>query len=157
MRSRLVAFSTLSSLLLTTAGCAENQQAKDLLEQLQDDDYRATYARAPGWPDALMPSAGGPHGSHVDIYVNDILAEAIESGDQLTAWPDGSLIVKDGWNNAEGTDLKYVAAMEKRGDDWFWAEYDDADKVEFAGYNLKTCTNCHDAGDDQVLAFGFVE
>lgn len=141
-------------LALLLPACASNE-AEDLLTQIQDDDYRETYRRAPGWPDPLLPADGGPHGSFIDIYVNDTMAEAIDSGDSLDAWPEGSLIVKDGFSDEGGEMLRFVTLMEKRGGgNWFWAEYDANLEVDFAGVNESVCTNCHADGEDQVLAFG---
>lgn len=134
--------------------CAASE-AEDLLEQLRDDDYRETYRRAPGWEEPLMPSDGGPHGVVVDIYVDDTVAEALDSGESLDAWPEGSLIVKDGWEDESGDELRFVLLMEKRDrGDWFWAEYDANLVVEYAGLNESVCTSCHESGDDFVLAFG---
>ncbi len=148
---RFIAF---TCILLMTTACGR-QQAKELLAQIEGDDYRNTYERAPEWPDPLMPSAGGPHGDWVDIYVNDVITEAIASGESLSEWPEGSLIVKDGWNDEEGTDLKYIALMEKRdGGEWFWAEYHPDGRVFVSGLDRKACSDCHSSGEDQVLAFG---
>ncbi len=135
---------------LLTLGCAR-RDARELLDQIREDDYRG-WTRAPGWEAPRSPARGGPHGKFIDIYVNDVLADATEES-QLAAWPDGALIVKDGWNDDAGNDLQYIVVMEKRGDDWFWAEYDDDDKVKYAGTAIRTCTSCHERGDDYVLAF----
>jgi hypothetical protein len=112
------------------------------------------WARAPG--DFAMPLApsSGPHGSFVDIYINDVVEQALlaEPG-TLEAWPVGSIIVKDGWEDAEGT-LRFVALMEKTDDGWYWEEYAD-DNLEsplYAG-SPGVCVNCHGAGNDSVRAF----
>lgn len=136
-------------------GACGRGEAEDLYEQIQSDDYRDNYTRAPGWPDPRLPADGGPHGSFIDLYVNDVMADAIDSGDSLSAWPEGSLIVKDGWNDADGDDLKFITLMEKRsGSSWFWAEYEPDGSVAFAGLDESVCTNCHASGEDSVLAFG---
>ncbi len=139
--------------LLFCSACGRGE-ARDLLEQIQDDDYRETYRRAPGWEDPLLPADGGPHGAFIDIYVNDVVEDAIDSGESLSAWPAGSLIVKDGYNDEDGSDLKFVVLMERRdGDSWFWAEYRPDGSVVFAGVDESTCTSCHAGGEDSVLAF----
>lgn len=144
---------SLVAALSTAAGCSRGQ-AEELLEQVRDDDYRSNYARAPGWPDPQQPGFG-PHGGFVDIYVNEVVSEAIEAGEPLGAWPEGSIIVKDGWEDADAEALRYVAIMEKRGGgEWFWAEYEEDDSVAYAGLDLSTCTGCHSSGEDQVRAFG---
>jgi hypothetical protein len=156
MRANLLSLALPALLLGLLPACGNKREAEALLVQIQDEDYRSTYARAPGWMEPLLPAQGGPHGDFIDLYINDVMVEAIESGETLTEWPDGSIIVKDAWRDAEGTSLRFIALMEKRGSDsWFWAEYDDSDKVEIAGCDKKVCVDCHESGDDQVRAFGF--
>ncbi|MEZ4381888.1 MAG: hypothetical protein R3A79_11085 [Nannocystaceae bacterium] len=116
------------------------------------DDYRA-WARAPGeYLTPLAPSSG-PHGAFVDIYVNDVVAQALlaEPG-TLAAWPVGSIIVKDGWED-EGETLRFIALMEKTADGWYWEEYiDDFQAPAYKGAP-EVCTGCHAAGSDSVRAF----
>lgn len=141
-------------LLAPLFACGANSEANDLLDQIQADDYRSTYARAPGWENPRQPADGGPHGSFIDIYVNDVVVDALEAGGPLEAWPEGSLIVKDGFSDAEGQNLRFVTLMEKRsGGDWFWAEFNSDLEIDFAGLNEGVCVSCHDAGADGVLAF----
>lgn len=147
MRSHLA----LVALLVVGCGRAE---AEELLEQLRDDDYQNTYARAPGWEEPLLPSTGGPHGDFVDIYINDVLVDVLAAGEEISSWPSGSLIVKDAFRDEAGESLKQIALMEKQGGDWFWAEYVDGDP-KYSGKNISICTKCHSSGDDLVLAFGF--
>jgi hypothetical protein len=63
----------------------------------------------------------------------------------------GSLIVKDGFSGGE---LDLIAAMDKRDDGWFWAEWTDTtgESAEFSG-KPEVCTDCHSAGADFVRAF----
>jgi hypothetical protein len=135
--------------LLVCAGCRNQDEdgAIALWESFQDADYHS-WARAPGFP-GLTPSTAS-HGDAVEIFVNDVIAEALTAGEPLTRWPDGALIVKDGFRDGEP---HIVAAMEKRGDEWFWAEYEPDGEVLFSG-SPGVCTRCHDAGDDYVRAFG---
>jgi hypothetical protein len=131
------------------AGCGDNQDpagARALWRRIQADDYRA-WQRAPGYETRRSSSAA--HGNRVDIYVNDTVAEALAAGEQLDAWPEGSLIVKDGYDDS---DLELTAAMEKRAEGWFWAEYDDEGDAIYSG-KPELCTDCHESGDDGVRAF----
>ncbi len=139
----------LSALL---AACQQPQIGSDFLDDLREQGYRE-FARAPGWETPRAPAQGGPHGPFVDIYMNDTVEEVFAAGDPLDAWPDGSLIVKDGWNDENGDSLKFVAAMEKRDDKWFWAEYRGNDEVVAEGIEHSTCAGCHSAGSDSVRAF----
>lgn len=143
----------LALVALLPAACADRNEADALRQQLLDDDYRTTYARAPGWPDPRQPSQGGPHGSFVDIYVNDVVEDALLVGEALEAWPEGSIVVKDGWDSATGGELRYLAFMERRADGWFWGEYRGNGRVVAAGLNDRRCADCHAAGADSVRAF----
>jgi hypothetical protein len=141
----------LVTLLLTA--CAAGNEADELRQQILDDDYRNAYARAPGWLDPRQPSQGGPHGGFIDIYVNDVVQDALASNEALDTWPEGSLIVKDGWDAASEGELRYFAFMERRDDGWFWGEYRGNGRRVAAGLDDPQCADCHAAGQDSVRAF----
>jgi len=136
--------------LAGAVGCGDNQDdagARDLLARVRSEGYR-DWSRAPGWEDARRPTRA-PHADAVDIYVNDTLLVAYESGEPLAEWPLGSIVVKDGWS---GSDLELVAIMEKRGDGWYWAEYDADGAPSYSG-RPELCIDCHRAGSDYIRAF----
>lgn len=139
-----------AGLVVFVVGCRNQDEAGAiaLWEDFQAADYRS-WERAPGFP-GLTPSTAS-HGDAVEIFINDTLVEALASGEKLTVWPEGSLIVKDGFKNGEPW---VVAAMERREGGWFWAEYEPDGEVLFSG-DPGVCTRCHDAGADYVRAFGF--
>ena len=131
------------------AGCGDNQDdagARRLLARVRADDYRS-WERAPGWPTRRATSA--PHGERVDIYVNDIISEALVVAEPLTRWPKDSIVVKDGW---DGSELEIIAIMEKRDDGWYWAEFDSDGDPDYSGHP-DTCIDCHRDGSDYVRAF----
>ena len=131
-------------------GCGDNQQptaARELYGRIQEEDYRS-WRRAPGYETRRQTNA--PHAESVDIYVNEVVAAALDAGQPLDAWPAGSLIVKDGFDDDD--ELELVAVMEKRDDGWFWAEYFGGDDAKFSG-KPEVCLDCHDSGDDFVRAF----
>ena len=133
--------------IVCAAGCGDDQapeEAAALLTRIRADDYRA-WARAPGYE--TRRSSSSPHCEEVDIYIDPTIAGAL-TAESLEEWPLGSLIVKDGF---DGNDLELIAVMEKREDGWFWAEYFDGES-KFSG-NPDVCLDCHDAGNDYVLAF----
>jgi len=135
-------------MLASVAAACRNQDeagAEALWAELQDADYRG-WARAPGFP-GLEPSATA-HGDQVEIFINDTVVEAL-TRTGLKTWPEGSLIVKDGFKAGKPY---IVAAMERREDGWFWAEWDPNGKVLFSG-EPRVCTKCHASGDDAVRAF----
>jgi hypothetical protein len=142
----LVAGALLGALL---GGCGDNQDdagARRLLARVREDHYRS-WERAPGWPSRRATSA--PHGETVDIYVNDVISEALVVADPLTRWPKDSIIVKDGW---DGSDLEIIAIMEKRSDGWYWAEFDDDGDPDYSGHP-DVCIDCHRDGSDYVRSF----
>jgi hypothetical protein len=131
------------------AGCNEDDDpvgARALWEKIHAEGYRS-FRRAPGY-DSRKP-ARAPHGKEVEIYVNKTIADVLDGGMALAAWPEGALIVKDGW---DGDRLHIVAAMEKRPGGWFWVEWDGGGGSKYSG-KPDTCTGCHSAGADFVRAF----
>ena len=107
----------------------------------------------------MVLSEDGTHGDYVSIWMNDTAAAAINSGGGGDL-PEGSIIVKEGYNDVSGggvgDELKGVTAMLKEegwGDDgWFWAKFD-TDRgggVLLAGA-VAACANCHAGGQDAVL------
>jgi hypothetical protein len=131
------------------AGCGDNQDdagARRLLARVRADDYRS-WERAPGWPSRR--ASNGPHADTVDIYVNDVISEALVVGEPLPRWPKDSVVVKDGW---DGSELEIIAIMEKRSDGWYWAEFDNEGDPAYSGHP-DVCIDCHRDGSDYVRAF----
>jgi len=125
--------------LVLLGGCRENtepERAKALWEEVTAAGYRG-WARPANYP-TRTPSHT-LHGAKVDIFVNAPLAAAEDSTVKLSAWPDGSIIVKDSYSP---NDLSLTAVMKKEAGVWFWAEYDKDGEVLFSG-QPKICTNCH--------------
>jgi hypothetical protein len=141
------------SIAAAVAGCGDDQDpqgAEALWERIHAEDYRS-WSRAPGYESRRQSSA--PHGNEVDIYVNATMDDALGAGAPLASWPDGSLIVKDGF---DGSDLELVAAMEKRGSEWYWVEWDGEGSSSYSG-KPDVCIDCHASGGDYVRAFGLPE
>ena len=131
------------------SACGDNQDeagARDLLGDIHAQGYRG-WERAPGWP--ARHASDGPHGGEVDIYVNEVVADALAAGEPLGTLPLGSVIAKDGW---DGSELEHIAVMQKRSDGWFWAEYDGDGEPSYSGHP-DVCTDCHRRGGDFVLSF----
>jgi hypothetical protein len=141
----------LSALLaiVSLVACGDNQDdkgARDLLARVRADQYR-TWDRAPGFEQ--RKSSNAPHSDAVDIYVNDVVAEVLALREHDGTWPEGALIVKDGF---AGSELELIAIMEKRGDGWYWAEYDSDGDPDYSGHP-DICLDCHKSGSDFVRAF----
>ena len=138
-------------LLAATAlvGCGDNQDP-DGADSFWSAIHAAKYtdfAHAPGYETKQPTSA--PHDDEVLIYVNDIVTSALNGGKPLTAWPDGSLIVKDAHESGAVT---VVAAMEKRSGAWYWAEWSADGAAKYSG-KPALCVDCHESGGDFVRAF----
>ena len=149
MRSTLV---ILCGALLGTTACRQNDEpaaAEELLADVQAADYQ-NWTRAPNYPSRQVTNA--PHSDEVEIFVNDVVSEALASDPAPTEWPLGSIIAKDGYTSSGQLDI--IALMEKRDDGWFWAEYAADGEVLYSGVPA-ICTDCHESGDDFVRAFGF--
>ena len=145
MKRTLLALGTATAL----AGCGDNQDpagADAFWSAIHAAEY-TSFAHAPGY--ATRQPTNAPHGDEVLIYVNETVAAALSGGKPLTTWPEGSLIVKDGYDEGEVT---VVAAMEKRADGWYWAEWEADGTAKYSG-NPDTCTGCHESGGDFVRAF----
>src|SRR4051812_41142579 len=131
------------------AGCGDNQDptgAAELWTRIHDAGYQS-WTHAPGY--ATRQPAHSPHGDEVIIYLDPTIAAALAQSSPLEAWPEGSLIVKDGYS---GADVSVVAAMEKRKSGWYWAEWSSEGNARYSG-EPETCTSCHQSGSDFVRAF----
>jgi len=133
-------------LSLGACGNEDPAGADALWDEIHAADY-TSWDRAPGYPERAPSSV---HGREMDLFVNDVVAAAIAAGTPIDAWPDGSVIVKDGYDMGA---LTLVAVMAKRDNEWFWAEYQETGEAEHSG-TPRVCLKCHDAGEDYVRAFG---
>ncbi|MEO7328760.1 MAG: hypothetical protein ABI193_09300 [Minicystis sp.] len=139
----------LLALALPLAACGDNQDpvgADAFWAQIHAAPY-SKWAGGPGY-EKRTPSSG-PHADEVVIFVNDVVQATLAGSAGPTTWPEGSLIVKEGYN---GSDLHIVAAMEKRSDGWYWAEWDGEGAAKYSGHP-GVCTGCHESGSDFVRAF----
>jgi hypothetical protein len=116
--------------------------ARSLWERLHSADYRS-WQRAPGW-ETPKPTIR-PHGETAEIFLNPTL-DAARKTSALTRWPDGSVIVKE-------SQASVLAALEKTEGNWYYAEWRANGDVLYAGVP-DVCTNCHDAGEDQLFSLG---
>lgn len=133
----------LVAVLLLGAGCGQDDDpegARVLWEKINAGPGFQTWDRAPGYP-TRKPSFT-LHASAVEIFVSPEVKSTLTTpvAQVATTWPVGSIIVKEGYS---GSSRKLVAAMEKRADGWFWAEYDDGGKAKYSGQPT-ICLDCHD-------------
>lgn len=136
------------------AGCAQappDSQALEggtvttpqpLWERIIEDDY-AGWKVAPGYQ-LPQPSEGMAHGKRVQIFLNDTAAVAREQA--AREWPDGSILVTDVLDEHS---IVRVAAMEKRGGSWYFAEWSPDGRA--LPPREPGCTSCHSSGTDGTL------
>lgn len=133
---------------VTVSGCTEDLDPEGARQFWNNysGEYR-NWQRAPGYESRVASRAA--HGDAVDIFVNDVVVQALENN-ETSVWPVGSVIIKDGY---EGDELNFIAGMEKRDDGtWFWVEYNGDGDTLFSG-DPEICTGCHSIGDDWVRGF----
>lgn len=138
--------------LLTLSACTKAVDTGDSADAVSADDIAAelwtamdgyeSWDNAAGW-DGIQPSSD-VHGDFVQIWVNSV--EAGGGG-------EGAIIVKRGYDDAEGTSPKgEVSVMYKTADHdgasgWFWAKFDDAGTPSAHG-ETDGCIGCHSGYTD---------
>ena len=129
---------------------AEDQRAADLWAELEG---YSEWQQHEDWM-GVSASEDGTHGAFVQIWMNDLAADAIAAGDGADM-PEGAILVKEGYGSEDGA-ANGITVMAKEsgwGDDgWFWAKYagDGSGSVQLAG-SVNGCTGCHSGGQDSVL------
>ncbi len=135
-RSPIVA--ALLLLWLALSACGDDQDpagAKELWDRIHAQGYNG-WRRPPSYP--VRTASFTLHGDQVDIFINPVMTKAF--GTRLTAWPEGAIVVKDIYASGK---LTHVAAMEKRKDGWFWAEWNASGDALYSG-RPSVCIGCHD-------------
>src|SRR5436190_21757465 len=102
MRTRLGRYALLVGVAAVVAGeCRQNDDpegAKQLFAKISAGaGFRASegWRRAPGYP-GRKPSFTA-HSDEVEIFINKPIADALASATPVTTWPDGSIVVKEGF------------------------------------------------------------
>lgn len=110
------------------------------------DGYE-TWDQVADW-EGVQPSES-VHGDYTEVWLNaDAFATvSAAAGEDM---PDGAILAKQAYNDAEGTDLGNLTAMYKVEGAWFWASWDSAGELVDAG-DVSSCSGCHSAGQDSVL------
>ena len=130
-----------------SAGCRDNQDpqgADALWARVSQSGYRQ-WTRARAYP-KREPSFT-LHGGSVEIFLSPALAAARDGKAPLQQFPDGAMVVKEGYSGTSD-DLAIVAVMEKRAGEWYFAEYSGDGEALFSG-KPKICVDCHEARQNQ--------
>ena len=140
-------------------GCGD--KSMDLSEELSASDDIArelwteietldTWSHYEGWEGIVESSS--VHGDFVQIWLNSEALMAITAGETM---PDGSILLKETFDDAEGNELKDITVMKKidgynpSGSDWYWAQYLEDGTVQTSG-SPDMCIGCHSSGEDYV-------
>lgn len=134
----------------STGSKSEEDPASLYYEEFSD--YQ-TWNQAEDW-NGIQPSAS-VHGAFVQIWLNDVVQDAILEGAEI---PDGAAIIKEGYNDEEGTEFNARMLMVKRDgfdpdhNNWFWASYDAEGNINRSGA-IDMCISCHAASESDYLLF----
>jgi hypothetical protein len=105
--------------------------------------YRESWRLWPGKP--RLYKGTEPHGMLLTTYANDIAQRALARG-QVASLPEGSIIVKENYmpdsTFAAATVMYKVRGYNPDHQDWLFAKYDPAGKVDAFG-RAPMCQACH--------------
>jgi Cytochrome P460 len=135
-------------------GCAKEEKDASLFSETDlksEIEGYEDWAQPEGWVGAVV-SCDGSHGPRVDIWYNQIAADALFNGEQTL--PDGAALVKeayeeDGVTPAKMSAMRKVDGFSPDNGDWFWGLFADDGSTLSSG-DLDTCYSCHSAGQDRV-------
>ncbi len=102
------------------------------------------------WPQieaGIVPSAA-VHGEYVENWLNDTAKTVVDAG-MGEPMPDGSILVKQGYDDELGDSLKNLTVMWKTGGEWYWAQYGSDGALKTSGFELEGCVECHEGDPDQ--------
>jgi len=152
---------TMVTMALLIAGCDgggdtdEGMTDQEIGEQIgQEIEGWEDWTTIEPW-DGIQPSSDCTHGAYVEITFNDLAAQAYGSDDL----PDGSLIVKRGYDAPDGSEPRGFVTVMKKIDgydpdtnDWFWLRIaDDGTLSDDAIGKATFCSSCHAAGGTDYL------
>lgn len=114
--------------------------------QLWDEisDYQ-TWNQLENWQ-GILPSES-VHGVAMQTWYNDIAYDALMIID-INTMPENSIIVKEGYQDANGTDINTITVMKKingynpDAGDWYWASFNPDGSSNASGI-VDFCVSCH--------------
>ena len=139
----------LAVLMLSLTACAEDEDpAREVYDLAIAGDAYKGWERFPGAAPDLYPSAQH-NGDFVRSYMNDVAVAAI---DGFTGeFPDGSILVKEQYADAEGKTLNGHTVMWKREGfdpehgDWYWVAFSGTGATTVHDGMAPYCSDCHAA------------
>lgn len=155
MPRRLGPLLLIAAAALAAACDRDSAAADEILDQIERDDFRNSYDRAPRW-DRRLRTEASPHGYWIDIYVNETMSDAIAAGVPIDAWPQDSLVVAEAWTTEDDEGREFLLVMAKSDpatNAWSWYEWRGEDDLIYAAPEVSQCVRCHEAGEDLVRSF----
>ena len=129
---------------MTADGPIPEEGGQPLLDWLEGRGYAMWEA------ESGLHDSSGPHFGNVRTYVNDVLLESLEAGNETH--PVGSASVKELYGDEMGSVAGWSSMVKLEedsagGDGWYWFErFGDSNFADAAGAGA--CTGCHASGID---------
>ena len=158
MRTFIIGIAAIG-LVLALAGCSQpsgpsagmteaGPATRKVWNTLLSNKAYQKWATAPGFQ--TRQPAKGPHGKMVQVFVDPNITRTL-SGPAATAWPAGSMIVKDAFD-AAGSPMQ-IEYMQKTSAGWYYASFGLDGTLVKEGVNAVPCAPCHATGSDSVKSF----
>ncbi len=151
-RGMLLAFTASAAACVNEAELTDSELTERIWEQL--DGYQ-DWNQTPDWT-GVQYSWRGAHGPAVQIWYDGRARSGVEQGKD---YANGSMLVKEAYNDPEGTQLASVTVLKKidgydpEHNDWFFAVYDPATGESAASGKVDFCISCHEAAEHDYVMF----
>lgn len=153
----------ISTLLVLTTSCKEEDKDTEEDNALYEEITSITeYYFYKNNEDYVVSSDESPHNDYFRVKFNSVANEVLTDNGKLPedgTFPDGSIIIKELYNEAEG-DLQLYAVMKKTDSEntaggWLWGEYKpEGATFHSVGEKGKGCFSCHTINErDYVRVF----
>lgn len=126
---------------------ADTETAEGIWGEMSD---LQSWNQLSGWEGVVESNTS--HGDYVQIWLNTAAFDALSSGSEV---PEGGIIVKESFSDAEGTELNNYTVMKKISGynpdaaDWFWANFATDGSINTAG-TPSACISCHSSNTDHL-------
>lgn len=147
----VLSFSAVLGLLLFVGCSMFGPSEEDAAQADQLKEAMAGYAdweTVPGFDE--WEQGTSVHGRVVRYFVNDVAL------DNMADLPDGSIIVKEGYNRDRVlqavTVMQRIEGVDPENGDWFWARYSPSGELTHAG-SVSMCIDCHQDADGDDFSF----
>ena len=94
------------------------------------------------------------HGVAIQTWYNGTAYDGLMQGEETM--PNGSIVVKEGYTDAEGSDVQAITVMKKidgydsEEGDWYWASFNVDGSVNTSG-TVDMCISCHSSSQQDYL------